>query len=485
MKMFFSGRLFLLLGCTGVSLSSGFTVPSSNTRQLQLSQRHAPLVVTLASKNNNNQEEASTSILDLEEPAGIVGASFFGGSKQKEEFYDPVAEAEAGKAMDLAADYRRFQDTAAFATPLASKVGEELQQQINGALGKDSSTGGKLQYGGSVAWDTCFSNNKNSNNPLAGLKDALSFYKSLDVALVSGTQLDDNRIRLQWQIAVVWPIFWEPRVLLTGFSEVTVTQTGEDDDATVTISKQVDTLDSSSDLLSTIGEQLKPRFWDVYHIGMTPSTEIMPRFVQKSGLLPKSYDLFEIPARLVSSPTQLDSDQGRVDGNAQMVPNHAFSCVIKTMGPQKQVFVPASPLEVQINGQGQGKAPRIKWSVPLSVALQSSTELPQPGEDPEARPDSDPTFEYEFQARRLVATVPYGGTPQDVEIADVRKQLYDAVVVKDNMKPKLDEQGRPQFFFLQNNVKACSTEEGLGMCVYEWRPKAVKPNEVGIELELS
>ena len=480
MKMACS-RMFLLLGCTGIPLCSGFTAPSSNTRHLpqQLLQRHAPL---LASKE---QEEASTSILDLEEPAGIVGASFFGGSKQKEEFYDPVAEAEAGKAMDLAADYQRFQDTTAFATPLASKVATGLQQQINSALGKDSSSlDGKVQYGGSVAWDTCFSNNKNSNNPLAGLKDAMSFYKSLDVALVSGTQLDDNRVRLQWQIAVVWPIFWEPRVLLTGFSEVTVTQTGDDDDATVAISKQVDTLDSSSDLLSTIGEQLKPRFWDVYHIGMTPSTEIMPRIARKNGLLPKSYDLFEIPARLVSAPTQLDSEQGRVDGNAQMVPNHAFSCVIKTMGPQKQVFVPASPLEVQINGQGEGKPPRIKWSVPLSVAFQTNTALPQPGEDPEARPNSDPTCEFEFQARRLVATVPYGGTPQDVEIADVRKKLYDAVVVKDKMKPKLDEQGRPQFFFLQNNVKACSTEEGLGMCVYEWRPKAVKPNEVGIELEL-
>ena len=82
--------------------------------------------------------------------------------------------------------------------------------------------GGKVQYAGKVIWETCFPNDKNSNNPLTGLQDALSFYKSLDVALISGTQLDDNRVQLQWQISVVWPIFWEPRVLLTGFSELTL-----------------------------------------------------------------------------------------------------------------------------------------------------------------------------------------------------------------------------------------------------------------------
>ena len=88
------------------------------------------------------------------------------------------------------------------------------------------------------------------------------------------------------------------------------------------------------------------------------------------------------------------------------------------------------------------------------------------------------------RSRRRVATVPYGGTPQDVEIADVRKKLYEQVT-KDGLKPKVDADGRPQFFFLLNCVKACYTEEGLGMCVYEWRPEFVKPNEVGIELEMS
>ena len=52
-------------------------------------------------------------------------------------------------------------------------------------------------------------------------------------------------------------------------------------------------------------------------------------------------------------------------------------------------------------------------------------------------------------------------------------------------KPKLDETGRLQFFFLQNiTIKASYTEEGLGMCVFELRPAFAKANKVGIELQM-
>jgi hypothetical protein len=84
---------------------------------------------------------------------------------------------------------------------------------------------------------------------------------------------------------------------------------------------------------------------------------------------------------------------------------------------------------------------------------------------------------------RQVATVSYGGNAQDEEISNIRKQLYDQVL-KDGLKPKFDEDGRPQFFFWQNDVKTCYTEDGLGMTIYEWRPKFSSSNEVGIELML-
>jgi hypothetical protein len=84
----------------------------------------------------------------------------------------------------------------------------------------------------------------------------------------------------------------------------------------------------------------------------------------------------------------------------------------------------------------------------------------------------------------LVATVQFGGLPQDNEVTKIRKQLYDQII-KDGYTPKTDSSnGRPIFFYTMNSIKACATNEGLGMAVYEWRPQFTKPNEIGIKLEL-
>ena len=150
------------------------------------------------------------------------------------------------------------------------------------------------------------------------------------------------------------------------------------------------------------------------------------------------------------------------------------------MGPKRQRYVPTTPVEVQIiPGDGQLQ---FKWTIPLAAEFLTNAELPLAGTDKETDLRCDPQCKYEFHQRRKVATINYGGNAQDAEIADVRKRLYEKVVT-DGFKPKLSENGRPIFFFVQNNVKACYTSEGLGMCVYEWRSQATKPDEIGIELE--
>jgi hypothetical protein len=42
---------------------------------------------------------------------------------------------------------------------------------------------------------------------------------------------------------------------------------------------------------------------------------------------------------------------------------------------------------------------------------------------------------------------------------------------------------RPIFFYINDVAKACYTQEGLGMAVYEWRPSFTQPNHIGLELE--
>ena len=92
---------------------------------------------------------------------------------------------------------------------------------------------------------------------------------------------------------------------------------------------------------------------------------------------------------------------------------------------------------------------------------------------------------YIFQPARRVATLPTGlARPQDEGVTDLRKRLYEKVTAA-GLKPKLDANGRPCFFFWSAATKTCFTDQGLGMAVYEWRPAFAQSNSVGLELEES
>jgi len=445
-------------------------------------------------QKQRRQVDSSEAVLEEEKMVKVEGSQFFGGNKEKEEFFDPVAEAEAGIAtfvpdttsdavdtiLPKATTYDRFMDRDAFSDVDVAALAQNLQVQINAALYEgaeipaDVSSQQYTYVSSALEWTTPLSRKGDGGlSPLQELEAALEFYRRLDVAVVSGTRVSDSTFVLRWTISLAWPIFWEPRVLITGTSEVTVNERKQ-------ITRQVDSLDDT-DLTASIARQVFPRFWDVYHIGMTPSTEVMPKLsVKTSPLAP--YKVYDIPPQLVLQPTMKDLGT-REDNNAGLIPNHGFSCVVKTMGPQKQRYVPTSPTEVQIRPGSDGNV-NLKWTIPLGVEFLTNPSLLLPQPDQETPENIDPDAKYVLQPRRQVATVPYAGGPQDVAIASIRKRFFEQIV-KDGLQPKLGESGRPLFFFWQNSVKTCFTEEGLGMAVYEYRPDIAKANEVGIELQVS
>ena len=331
-------------------------------------------------------------------------------------------------------------------------------------------------------------------------------------------------VEVRWDIGAVWPNLWESRILLTGTSTLTIR---EDDDSLILL-KQVDRLDGSnpSDIVGALSSQLPPRFWDVYHIGMTPSAQLDPRFDSppssteslstlkgKRGLF-SNYKLSYLPPRLVSEPSLIDTN-GRDGRAAQSLPNHGFTTAIKTMGPNKEVFVPVSPVEISISKAASGeeddkKRSYIKWSVPVPPEFASNAILPLPvteeedeseevekdeedivdgsvvlsrdvasksseGMTTDAKSSKDELSEkfspytpgrsnqpppnppeslecsYTLRPNRLVATLPYAGNPQDEEVTQLRRQLYSEVVEKDGYKPKLDPNTGRPIFFFWMN----------------------------------
>ena len=169
------------------------------------------------------------------------------------------------------------------------------------------------------------------------------------------------------------------------------------------------------------------------------------------------------------------------------------------MGPGKQFYTPATGVQVRLipnnNNKQNQRRRQIQWNIPIATEYVSNPILQLPPQidtnncnDHEFTVDDidtlQPTCQYTYIPRRFVATIPYAGTPQDTDITKVRKQLYDQII-RDGYQPKMDQNNqRPMFFFTMNSIKACYTNEGLGMAVYEWRPQFTKPNEIGIELEI-
>jgi len=484
--------------------------------------------------------------------------------------------------------YDRFKDRATFEDDTAEMLGRRIQGMICRTLDQyaredDDEGDGEAEeeeegyydadrfYSPSMRWETPFALSVAADdaalaggagagggggraatttitNPMKELRAAKGFYNRVDAAVTGAKTLSSSPetgttiVAMRWEISLVWPNPWESRVLLTGESEMTLSGAGTaaiaaaDDDGPgkgdLVVTSQIDALDGEGNdsILGAVGKQLTPRFWDLYHIGMTPSAEISPRLPPrrvkvggagggggggKGGGLLSSYDIYDTPPRLMLRPKLADARGGRDGRAAQALPNHAFSTAIKTMGPRKQRYVPAVPVEVSISkksypspslspssssspserSSSSNNRPEISWNVPVSVEFLANAGeggmLPLPGPDEQMMDEDDDDYSsatcaYELRPRRTVATVPYSGSPQDEEVSELRRKLYESVV-RDGHVPELESSsGTPKFFFVQNEAKACYVPGGgLGMTVYEWRPKFSRSNEIGIELDTS
>jgi hypothetical protein len=544
-------QLVLLLATTLTSKSWSLHIPqkSSPGRNIRSS-------VVRSSKNDEDkpQKGSSTKVkffeLDeafVDDGENVVGTKFFGGNTVKEELYIPEEEEMALELQNVMSqqtkeeiEYRRFQDINAFEDDLARRVGEALQMAANQILydGTDERNNSVATWteNPAIVWETPFPKSKNavgSSSPLMEMKASKEFYNKLDIAILCAKTIESTSdmgvVEVRWDIGAVWPNPWESRILLTGTSLLTVRDDKEN--KIITLMKQVDKLDGHNplDLVGSLTSQLPPRFWDVYHIGMTPSAELDRRLAAMSPSqstisrgkksLFSSYTLSYLPPRLVMEPSLVDTN-GRAGRTAQALPNHGFTTAIKTMGPNKEDFVPVSPIEISILKVEDEDGSLIKWTVPVPPELASKSVLPLPviedEEDENAsnvlastsatmtnnpsktssqytprRPNTLPPkapqslkCSFSLRSTRLVATLPFAGSPQDEEVTQLRRQLYQQVV-KDGFKPKLDPvTKRPIFFFWMNDAKACFTRAGgLGMAIYEWRGDWAKSNEVGIELE--
>jgi len=433
------------------------------------------------SKASNEEENVATiDYVDEDAPADVGGAKFFGGNAEKEELYDPVAEAQADTKFEESSTtytYERFNNEL-FENDTISTIAKKLQLSFNSICHDDNEEEEITSYNPTnFVWNSPLKS-KSNKTPLDEIKSAKDFYRRIHVSILSGKEIStqDNGmdIELRWEISVVWPAAYEPCVVLTGTSKLHLSQSSSNaDNNEYTITSQTDIPDSK-EYLTTIASQLTPRFWDLYHIAMTPSAQLLPRTILSNSNIFQPYKVYEVQPTFVLAPTLKDTNN-RDDRLGQSVPNHAFSTIIKTMGPKKQRYVPTSPIEIQIDQS------ILNFSIYVPTEI-SSYPVQLCAKDENNKDTA--SCQYTFKPKRIVATLPYEGNSQDEQVSNLRKKLYQSILQNSSeYKPKLSDDGKPIFFFWMNNCKACFVRDGLGMAVYDYRPSFAKCNEIGIELE--
>lgn len=445
-------------------------------------------------KKDDGSTTSSVATIDYVDPDApadeVVGTKFFGGNAEKEELYDPVAEEKANVKFEESSDtytFDRFNNDnlVLFENDIISSIAKKLQLSFNAIChddidDNDEEMEGEVPYSTTnFVWNSPLKS-KSNKTPLDEIMNAKDFYKRINVSILSGKEISSSSsstssgsmdIELRWEVCIIWPAGYEPCVVVTGTSKLHLNQSNDNE---YVITSQTDIPDSK-EYLTTIASQLTPRFWDLYHIAMTPSAQLLPRTILSNpNIITQPYTVYQIQPTFVLESTLKDTN--RDDRLGQSVPNHAFSTIIKTMGPKKQRYVPTSPIEIQIEKS------KLKFDIYVPTEISAYTTLLCSNDD---NNDEDNTCEYTYRPKRIVATISYEGNAQDEKVSDLRKKLYQSIIKNNDSeyKPKLSDDGKPIFFFWMNNCKACFVKDGLGMAVYDYRPSFAKSNQIGIELE--
>lgn len=219
------------------------------------------------------------------------------------------------------------------------------------------------------------------------------------------------------------------------------------------IVQQVDVPDASDVFATIVSQVLRLDFGTNYHIGNdTIRRNACPKFWFKKNTFHISCSDI-MPWLVYTSHHAWTHSKKREDAYANIIPHHAFCDSHWNHGTQMTAINPQL-LPSKLSSNGISHELHVIFPLPWSFLLA----LTWPFQARTLKHFPRPCQRWiEFQSKWRVATVVYGGSPQDGEVAELRKTLYQKVV-KDG-------------FFLQNDAKAYYTEEGLGMGVYDWRPK--------------
>lgn len=198
-----------------------------------------------------------------------------------------------------------------------------------------------------------------------GLKKFSSFFEDVKLTILKTTESSPNDIIIDYQFSFTYPAPWRPRIIIPGQAF-----------ATTKDFKKLDSLKEqwSVSVPDIIFNQVKPRWWDIWHVFCSPSPENPPpRSLGKVG----SVSFVELPTTVAIEMSW--AGPAKFPGPPLLVlPAFTLFGGLKTSRPNRDPFFTVLPVEVQSsrwNIAGQ-EYKRSSWIIPIPSFLHEKV-LPQ------------------------------------------------------------------------------------------------------------
>lgn len=291
----------------------------------------------------------------------------------------------------------------------------------------------------------------------------------------------------KWLRSGTWPLPHRPRVRATGSWVV------EADPTNPSLIRRIEEK-WDSPLLGVVIPQTIPRFWDVWHLYMTPPAEKpLYRVLRKySGGL----ELREYFPRLVLEAQAIDSRPNQQFTDfVGTIPPSVFTDELQLAGKSeyRETYVTTSPLEIAVESYDWTPPPeakkdttepipskRVLWTMPMPSHLGLSTsKLPVPISEPNH--EEGEKGRHVVQGKRLVAVRTFKGTPQNEQYKNARKDLL-ALVKKEGLETVRTSKGRSRVWVYRNDMKLGFNLQGH-LSIAHWEQKMYTDNnEIAVEV---
>lgn len=310
-----------------------------------------------------------------------------------------------------------------------------------------------------------------------------------DTTALPSTTDGTQRCTAEWSFSGSWPAMWNPRVRITGTSQIEYH--GEEGDLRIQCID--DAWQSPKDMVSLFLGQVLPRLNDLINLYNTPHAEFSDWYLVEAR---EDYEVFQAQPHLTLQVSRNLDPTEPADQIASFLPDAVFGDEMPTRGLERDPFIAVSPVTISTEvvkcpAFGDQDVRRVTWALPVASELgqgrAARRALPRVAVRTEEPDWMEVHLRYVQEPGGLIAVRRFANDDTISTSASKARQDLLTSIERDGWRPsrRSENSGRPVFQYLQNTVKAGWRPQSghLAIAAHIPQPDQLQPNYIAIHIE--